>query len=57
MTIIRGLPVRLPPLRMQEKYARRVAAIEVAKVAHSRSMAACDRLFASLQLRAFRGEL
>lgn len=57
LTILRDLDVPFPPLRLQHDLARRVAAIEKLKTAHRASLAEMDALFASLQHRAFRGEL
>ncbi len=54
---IRELPVILPPLPLQQLFARRVAAVEKVKVSYRASLAELDALFASLQHRAFRGEL
>ena len=47
----------LPPIALQREFARRVTAVETLKTAHRASMAELDALFASLQHRAFRGEL
>jgi type I restriction enzyme S subunit len=49
--------VILPPLALQCEFARRVAAVERLKTAHRASLAETDSLFASLQHRAFRGQL
>jgi type I restriction enzyme S subunit len=49
--------VPLPPLALQRTFATRVAAIGRLKAAHWASLAKLDELFASLQHRAFRGEL
>jgi type I restriction enzyme S subunit len=57
MTQLRRFPLLMPPLRLQRDFARRVAAVEKLKAAHRASLAALDALFASLQHRAFRGEL
>jgi type I restriction enzyme S subunit len=51
------LSVMLPPLPLQQVFARRAAAVEKLKAAHRASLAELDALFASLQHRAFRGEL
>lgn len=51
------LPIVKPPLPLQQTFARRVAAVEKLKAAHRASLAQLDALFASLQHRAFRGEL
>ena len=50
-------PFQLPPHELQREFARRVAAVEKLKAAHRASLAEMDALFASLQHRAFRGEL
>lgn len=47
----------LPPLPLQHEFARRVTAVEALKTAHRASLAELDALFATLQHRAFRGEL
>lgn len=47
----------LPPITLQREFARRVTAVEKLKTAHRESLAELDALFASLQHRAFRGEL
>jgi len=57
MGIIKGIPLPLPPLPLQQEFARRVAAIEALKATHKVALAKLDELFASLQHRAFRGEL
>jgi type I restriction enzyme, S subunit len=54
---LRELPVALPPLTLQQDFARHVAAVDKLKEAHRASLAELDALFASLQHRAFRGEL
>lgn len=50
-----GIP--LPSLKDQRRYAARVRAVEAHRGAQVRSLAHLDALFASLQHRAFRGEL
>jgi type I restriction enzyme, S subunit len=47
----------LPPLALQSEFARRAAAVERLRAAHRAALAELDALFASLQYRAFRGEL
>jgi type I restriction enzyme, S subunit len=49
--------IRVPPLKLQQDFARRIAALEQLKSSHRASLAELDALFASLQHRAFRGEL
>ncbi|MBD1594256.1 hypothetical protein HC744_19720 [Arthrobacter sp. S1_S22] len=45
------------PLELQQTFAIRVAAVEGLKEAHRKHLAELDALFASLQHRAFKGEL
>jgi type I restriction enzyme S subunit len=54
---LRGLEVPLPPLDLQREFARRITAVEKLKTAQRAALAELDALFASLQHRAFRGEL
>jgi type I restriction enzyme S subunit len=54
---LEGMPIEIPPLPLQQTFARRVAAVEKLKAAQRASLAKLDELFASLQHRAFRGEL
>ena len=49
--------IPLPPLPLQREFARRVEAIVAARAKVERALALDDELFASLQSRAFRGEL
>ena len=56
-TIIRGLEIPLPPVTIQEKYAQRVAAADELRVSARSSEEGLEALFASLQQRAFRGDL
>jgi len=49
--------IPLPPLALQEEFARRVAAVEQLRSAHRDALTKLDELFAALQHRAFRGEL
>jgi len=54
---IKSVRTFLPPLSLQHAFARRVAALQSLECAHRASLAAQDSLFASLQQRAFQGEL
>jgi type I restriction enzyme S subunit len=54
---LRKLPFMRPPLPLQREFSRRVVAVEKLKATHHASLAELDVLFASLQYRAFRGEL
>lgn len=55
--LLKRLKVILPPLALQQTFARRMTAIEALKTTHRAALAEHDALFASLQHRAFRGEL
>jgi type I restriction enzyme S subunit len=57
MSDLRQLQLALPPLPLQQTFARRAAAVEKLKAAHRASLAELDALFAALQDRAFRGAL
>jgi type I restriction enzyme, S subunit len=54
---LRELPVLVPPLPLQQTFATRIQAIEALKATHRTALAQLDALFASLQQRAFAGEL
>lgn len=54
---IRKFRIPLPPMRAQQTFAMNVSAVERSKEAHRHSLRELDQLFASLQHRAFRGEL
>ena len=49
--------IPIPPLPLQQTFATRIASIEALKATHRRALAALDALFASLQQRAFAGQL
>ena len=53
----KGLRIELPSVKLQHDYARRIAAVNEVRAAHRESLAELDALFASLQHRAFRGDL
>ena len=55
--LLKQLKVILPPIALQREFARRVTAVEALKTAQRASLAELDALFATLQHRAFRGEL
>jgi type I restriction enzyme S subunit len=57
MGIIKAMPIALPPLPLQQTFATRIAAIEALQATHRRALAAQGALFASLQQRAFAGQL
>ncbi len=52
-----SLLVLIPPVELQREFARRLGAAQRLKKAHQESLAEMDALFATLQHRAFRGEL
>jgi type I restriction enzyme, S subunit len=56
-TMLEGISFIVPPLPLQREFARRVRGVEKLKATQRASLAELDALFASLQHRAFRGEL
>jgi type I restriction enzyme S subunit len=56
-TEIQAMKIPQPPISLQREFARRVTAVEALKTAQRASLAELDALFATLQHRAFRGEL
>ncbi len=57
LTRLRQLPVLLPPLRLQREYSERCNEEAKLRANLDLSLAGLEKLFASLQQRAFRGEL
>ena len=57
MGLIKAMPIPSAPVKLQHEFARRIAAVDKLKSAHRASLGKLDALFASLQHRAFRGEL
>ena len=55
--IIKAMPISVPPLPLQQTFATRIQAIEALKATHRAALAQLDALFASLQQRAFAGQL
>ena len=51
------LKIQVPPLALQQAFATRIQAVESLKATHRTAMAESDALFASLQHRAFAGQL
>lgn len=51
------LPLEIPPLTLQQTFADRIQHLNTQRLAVERALAADNELFASLQSRAFRGEL
>ena len=54
---IRGFEVPIPPINVQREFVRRYEVVEKLRKEQSESEGKLDSLFASLQHRAFRGEL
>ncbi len=57
MGLIRDMPLSLPTIRLQQVFVDRAAAVTEHRSKLRSSLAGFDALFASLQHRAFRGEL
>lgn len=57
MDKFRLIKITVPPIPLQCEFAHRIEAVEKLKTSHKASLAELDELFASLQYRAFRGEL
>ncbi|MFG0260834.1 MAG: restriction endonuclease subunit S [Novipirellula sp. JB048] len=57
MTQLKAFPMLIPPLKLQNDFAKRIVRIEDMRSSQVRSLDELDQLFASLQQRAFRGEL
>jgi len=57
MAIIKGMPLTLPPLALQARFAQRLEAVQASRNLHHASNEELDSLFASLQARAFSGRL
>ena len=57
MSQLKGFPLLVPPLALQQTFSTRIQAIEALKATHRTALAQLDALFASLQQRAFAGEL
>ncbi|MBF6270405.1 restriction endonuclease subunit S [Nocardia farcinica] len=56
-TQLKAFPLELPSKDVQERFAQRVRAIDYVRDHYRTALAELDALFASLQSRAFRGEL
>lgn len=57
LAILRGLAIPVVPLHRQQTFAARIQSVEALKASHRAALQALDKLFASLQHRAFAGEL
>jgi type I restriction enzyme, S subunit len=56
-TDLKAVQFLVPPIRLQREFVAAVAAIEKLRASQRASLAELDALFATLQYRAFRGEL
>lgn len=56
-TMLEGIEFYSPPLEIQRAFGHRIAEVERLRASHRSSAVGLDALFASLQHRAFRGEL
>jgi type I restriction enzyme, S subunit len=54
---LREISIPVPPIQLQHQFASRVEAIHRTKAAHQSALTELDALFASLQSKAFSGEL
>ena len=54
---IKAMPIPTPPLTLQQTFATRIQAVESLRASHRAALAESDALFASLQHRAFAGQL
>ena len=57
MSTIKALPIPLPPLGLQHRFAAIVGSVEQQRASQRAHLAELDTLFGSLQSRAFRGDL
>ena len=51
------IPIAIPPLDLQQRFAEIVSSVEEQKAKMKKHLEQLDDLFASLQQRAFRGDL
>lgn len=56
-TEVQGIRIARPPLALQTRYRERISSLNHVKASHRTMLAEQDRLFTSLQHRAFLGEL
>jgi len=54
---VRSTPIAVPPVELQQNFALRMAAVSELRSKYQAALGNADALFASLQHRAFRGEL
>ena len=54
---LKAMNIPVPPIAIQHEFAQRIGIVDKVKARHQQSLSELDTLFASLQHRAFRGEL
>lgn len=54
---LKNLPILCPPMRLQKEFSSRIAEVEACRSKFAQTTSASMSLFASLQYRAFKGEL
>ena len=54
---MQSIPIQIPPLELQQEFSRRLATLEKKRLMFQPSVLQMDRLFSSLQHRAFSGQL
>jgi type I restriction enzyme S subunit len=57
MTQLRGFPLLVPPIELQNEFAKRISNLQTLYSQFEQGLVGIEHLFASLQHRAFRGEL
>lgn len=57
MGLIKAMPIPIPPLPLQQTFSSLIHSVEALKATQRAALQELDRLFASLQHRAFQGEL
>ena len=57
MGIIKAMPLPVPPIRLQQTYVTRLQALQALITVQRAALSESDALFASLQHRAFSGQL
>ena len=57
MTQLRSFPLLLPPVKLQQEFAMRLAKTNLVRAVQHKSLSKLNDAFASLQYRAFQGEL
>jgi type I restriction enzyme S subunit len=57
MRVVEKFKVLVPPIRLQQEFTENINDLTSHKLTNTKSLSEMDSLFASLQHRAFRGEL